>query len=430
MKRSVRRYLWQKMALILSFLLAMTVALVGCNQTQVAQPSSVTVLGQFAGEQQKSFELSLAPFEAKTGIDVIYESTDAFTSLIETRVGTGKTPDLAIFPQPGLMADYAQQGLLVPLTNFMHKRSLKTAYPDTWLDLGAVEGELYAIWYRASVKSLVWYRPTAFEAKGYDIPNTWSALVALSDRIVAEGGTPWCIGLESGEATGWPATDWVEDILLRKAGPEAYSQWIDHQLPFSSPEVIKAFDEFGKFLKTPQYVYESAAQSADISYEDAILGIFKDPPDCYLHRQGNFIADAIPTGKEPRVDYDVFPLPGIDERFGMPILVGGDAIAMFHSTPASRALMSYLASPTPAEIRVKLGGFISPQKQIPVEAYPNAVDQKIVQILIDADTIRFDASDLMPGSVGTGSFWQGMIDFAKGKSATEVAKEIDDSWPK
>ena len=306
---------------------------------------------------------------------------------------------------------------------------MRTAYSDDWIDLGSVDEVPYALWYRASVKSLVWYRPTAFEAKGYDIPSTWPDMIALSDRIVAEGGTPWCIGLESGEATGWPATDWVEDILLRTAGPEAYSQWIDHRLLFDSPPVLQAFDEFGRFLRSPQYVQGGATQSVTLSYEKATTGILTDPPECYMHRQGSFAASFFPEEKAARVDYDVFPLPGIDTRFGMPILVAGDAIALFHDTPESRAFMAYIASPTPHEIAAGLGGFISPHKQIPLEAYPNVVTQNIAQILIDADTIEFDASDMMPGYVGTGTFWQGMVDFAQGKSAEEVAKEIDQSWP-
>jgi len=326
---------------------------------QPAQKGSiVTVLGSLASKDQAIFEQAMLPFEEETGIDVVYESTDTFVSLIESRMATDKLPDVVMISQPGLMADYAESGLLVPLTRFLDIRALRTAYSDDWIDLGSVDEVPYALWYRASVKSLVWYRPTAFEAKGYDIPSTWPDMIALSDRIVAEGGTPWCIGLESGEATGWPATDWVEDILLRTAGPEAYSQWIDHRLLFDTPPVLQAFDEFGRFLRSPQYVQGGATQSVTLSYEKATTGILTDPPECYMHRQGSFAASFFPEEKAARVDYDVFPLPGIDTRFGMPILVAGDAIALFHDTPESRAFMAYIASPTPHEIAAGLGGFI------------------------------------------------------------------------
>ncbi len=390
---------------------------------------SVTILGQFTGQEQINFEAALRPFEEETGIDVIYESSDSFASLLRMRAGVLNFPDLAVFSQPGLMAEFAESGDLVPLSDFMEPRELKAAYSDSWLDLGSVEDEPYAIWYRASVKSLVWYRPSAFEAKGYDIPTTWTELIALSDRIVAEGGTPWCIGLESGGATGWPGTDWIEDIMLRTAGPEAYRQWVDHEMPFNAPPVVNAFNEFGKFLLTPKYVKGSAAATVSIPYGESPLGLFDEPPSCYMHRQANFASAFFPAEKAPRVDYDVFPLPGIDERFGSPILVAGDAVGLFSDTPESRALMEYIASATPHEISARLGGFISPQKQVLPEAYPDVVNQKIAQILANADIIRFDGSDMMPSYVGSGTFWDGVVDFAEGKKAEEITKEIEESWP-
>ena len=228
---------------------------------------------------------------------MIYESVDDFANLLQMRISASNAPDLAILPQPGLMADLARADLLVPLTDVMETQALRASYSDDWLDLGTVDKVLYGLWYRVSVKSLVWYRPTAFEAKGYDIPQTWAELMALSDRIVADGGTPWCIGLESDAASGWPGTDWVEDILLRTAGPETYSQWISHQLSFDSPPVVNAFNEFGKVLRKPKYVSGGAAKTATTFYGDAALGIFSDRPDCYLHRQGNFVASFFPADK-------------------------------------------------------------------------------------------------------------------------------------
>lgn len=403
--------------------------LASCSQSASTNSGSVTVLGQFSPEDAAKFEASVAPFEKAQGIDVIYESADNFTSLLRMRISSFNAPDLALLPQPGLMADLARENLLVPLTDVMETQALRASYSDDWLDLGTVDKVLYGLWYRVSVKSLVWYRPTAFEDKGYDIPQTWAELAALSDRIVADGGTPWCIGLESGAASGWPGTDWVEDILLRTAGPETYSQWISHQLPFDSPQIVTAFNEFAKVLRKPKYVAGGAAKTATTFYGDAALGILGDRPKCYLHRQGNFIESFFPPDAQPRVDYDVFPLPGIEDTFGTPMLVAGDAVVLLNKTPEAAALMNYLATPEPPKIWAKLGGFISPHQQVPATAYANLVTQNIVQILADADTIRFDASDMMPGAVGTGTFWSGMLEFAQGKSAAAVTKEIDESWP-
>ena len=398
-------------------------------EVETAAAKTVTILGQFSAEDAAKFEASMIPFEEETGIDVIYETADNFTSLLRMRISAFNAPDLAVLPQPGLMADLARAGLLVPLTDAIEARTLNASYSDDWLDLGTVDDELYGLWHRVSVKSLVWYRPATFEAKGYDIPQTWAELIALSDRIVADGGTPWCIGFENGEASGWPGTDWVEDILLRTAGPETYSQWISHQLPFNAPPVVNAFNEFGKILRKPKYVKGGAIRVAATPYSDSGVGILNSPSDCYMHRQANFIASFFPEDKQPRVDYDVFPLPGIQKTFGTPILVAGDAMVLLNKAPESIALVQYLATPEPHEIWAGLGGFISPHQQVPASAYSNLVTQNIVQILADADTIRFDGSDRMPSDVGTGTFWSGMIDFANGESAEAVTKEINESWP-
>ncbi|MFK8185178.1 MAG: ABC transporter substrate-binding protein [Phormidesmis sp.] len=427
-KTAQRRWGWAPVLMAVSMLLG------GCR-TLASEPNSpkqtavVTVLGQLQGEQQAAFEAAVRPFEERENIDVVYEGTDRFLTLLRLRLSAMNEPDLVVLPQPGLIADLAAEDLLVPLNEILETSSLKAAYSDTWLDLGTIDNEQYAIWYRASVKSLVWYRPTAFEAKGYGLPTTWAELKNLSDRIVEEGGTPWCIGLESGEATGWPATDWIEDIMLRTAGPEAYQQWIDNRLAFNSPTVQKAFNEFGTFLRKPKYTSVTAEEALNVPYGDSALGLFSEPPNCYMHRQASFITSFFPPEKEPRVDYDVFPLPPIDPKFGNPLLVSGDAVTMFRNTPEARKLMQYLATPEPHIIAAGLGGFMSPQKQVPLDVYPDIVSQNIAQFLLDADVVRFDASDMMPGFVGAGTFWEGMVDFAKGKSVEEVTQEIDDSWP-
>ncbi|MEM6596946.1 MAG: ABC transporter substrate-binding protein [Cyanobacteria bacterium P01_C01_bin.69] len=402
------------------------------NKTEAppgSTPGVVTILGQFSEEDGRKFEQSLIPFEKRTGIDVIYQTTDDFNSLLRMRIASFYEPDLAVLPQPGLMNDLVEGGHLVPLTEFMSPYALKSAYPDRWLDLGAVDDVPYGLWYRISLQSLVWYRPTAFEGKGYDIPNTWNELNALADQIVADGGTPWCIGLESGASSGWPATDWVEDIVLRTEGPEVYSQWVNNTMPFNSPPVIAAFKEFGRILTKKGYVKGNAKQAANTPYEESALGIFSRPPDCYLHRQGSNISSFFPKAKRARVDYDVFPLPSIDPKFGTPLLVAGEAIVMFNHTPESQALMEYLATPEPHEIWAGLGGFLSPHKQVSTDQYPDLVTRNIAQLLDDAEVIRFDGSALMPGYVGTDIFWAGMIEFAEGKSAEEVTKEIESSWP-
>ncbi|MEM9809433.1 MAG: ABC transporter substrate-binding protein, partial [Cyanobacteria bacterium P01_D01_bin.56] len=361
---------------------------------------TVTILGVVVGEQQEKLEAALQPFEEETGIEVIYEGSDSFATLLPVRVESGDAPDIAMFPQPGLMASFAEAGQMVPVTEFMDRATLEAAYPETWLSLGTVDDSLYGIWYRASVKSLVWYNPTAFAAQGFTVPTTWDEMLALSDQIVAAGVNPWCIGLESGEATGWPGTDWVEDIMLRTAGPDVYDQWITHEIPFNDSSVQTAFEEFGNIILNETYVVGGSVGAISTPFGDAPQGLVGDTPTCYLHRQANFIASFFPEDVNPAEDLDIFLLPGIEPEYGTPVLVAGDVFGMFNNTPEAQALMEYLATPTPHEIWAELGGFLSPHKQVSLDAYPDSLSQKQAEFLTNAETIRFDGSDMMPGAVG------------------------------
>ncbi|WP_024545857.1 ABC transporter substrate-binding protein [Picosynechococcus sp. NKBG15041c] len=389
----------------------------------------VTMVGVMVGEQQEKIEVALAPFTEATGIEVVYEGTDTFATTLPIRVDSGNPPDLAMFPQPGLMADFAREGRLVPLTEFMSLEDLQAAYDESWLQLGSVDDVPYGVWYRASVKSLVWYSPQQFAANGYEIPTTWDEMLALGDRLVSEDKTPWCIGMESGDATGWVGTDWVEDIMLRTAGPEVYDQWITNDIPFNDPAVENALNLFGEIVRNEASVYGGMVSVLSTPFGDSIQGLFGEDPDCYMHRQANFIEAFLPAEINLNEDVDVFPLPPINPDQGLPILVAGDVVAMFNDTPEARQLMEYLASETPHEVAASLGGYLSPRQGIDLALYPTDLSRKQAEILNNADVIRFDGSDMMPGAVGTGTFWSGMVDYVGGTDAATVLTNIENSWP-
>lgn len=389
----------------------------------------VTVLGVVIGEQQKKLEQALAPFEEETGIKVVYEGTDAFATLLPIRVESGNAPDIAMFPQPGLMLDLAKEGQLVPLETFMAKSNLQEAYSDDWLKLATLDGQIYGVWYRAAVKSLVWYNPEVFKSAGYEIPQTWQEMMALSDKIVAEGKVPWCLGIESGDATGWVATDWVEDIMLRTAGGEVYDEWVTHKIPFNDPRVKNAVTKFGEIARNDKYVLGGHIGVISTPFGDSPNPLLENPPGCYLHRQASFIASFFPENVKLGEDVDIFPLPPINPEFGNSVLVAGDVFAMFNDTPEARKLMEYLASKKPHEIWAKLGGYISPHQQVSLDVYPDEITKRQAEILLNADLIRFDASDLMPGAVGTGTFWSGMVDYVGGSDVDTVLDNIEASYP-
>ncbi len=394
--------------------------------------SEVTVFGKWTEGEGESFEAVLAGFEEATGIDVVYEGASEFETLITVRVEGGDAPDIAIFPQPALMAEFVESGDILDFGAATNVDQLNADYSTAWTSLATVGEQLSAVPYRASTKSIVWYPVAAFEAAGYAIPQTWDELLALSDQIVEEQGvTPWCIGIEHGGVTGWVATDWVEDVLLRTAPPETYDAWVAHEIPFNDPAIINAANIVGDIWFNPEYVYGGSTAILSTFVGDAQTPMFEDPPQCWFHRQAGWIPDFWPEGMEPGVDSDFFYLPPIDPAYGYPVLGAGDFVSAFSDRPEVWALMEYLASPEGVEAWVKAGGFISPNKRVPAEWYANPVDLGQAQILATATTLRFDASDLMPAEVGAGTFWTGMVDWVtgNGENTEEVFQAIEDSWP-
>jgi len=429
--------LFQLKATKLGVGLVMMLSLLGCAQgttTTVEQatakrPGTVSVIGAISGEQQAQLEAALVPFEEETGIEVVYEGTDAFTTLLPVRIDSNDAPDVAMFPQPGLMRSLAEEGALVPLEAVLTREELAQYYPESWIELSEVDNEVYGIWYRAAVKSLVWYVPEEFKKGGYQPPETWDEMLALSDRMVADGKTPWCLGLESGNASGWPGTDWVEEIVLRQSGPAYYDEWVEHGVPFNAPKVQAAFETLGQIVRSPGYVWGGKTGALSIPWGDSIGGLFGENPNCLMHRQGNFASGFFPDNVVPGEDIDFFPTPDINPDYKNALLVGGDIFAMVNDTPEARQLMAYLATPTPHEIWAAEGGFLSANTQVDLNVYPDVISRKEAALLTEAEIVRFDGSDLMPGAVGTGTFWSGIMDFVAGTSAADATEKIEFYWP-
>jgi alpha-glucoside transport system substrate-binding protein len=255
-------------------------------------------------------------------------------------------------------------------------------------------------------------------------------MIALSDQIVSDGDTPWCIGIESGAATGWVATDWMENIMLRTTTPENYDQWVSHELLFSSPEVKNAAEKMSELWLNEDYVYGGRGAIVSIFIGDSPVPMFEDPPACWFHAQAPWIQGFFGEGLEAGVDYDFFTLPPIDATYGTPVLVAGDLMVMFNDRPEVKALMEHFSTGAGVKLWVEAGGPISPHNDSSLDWYTNDIDRAVAKAILDADTVRFDASDLMPGEVGAGSFWKAMTDYVSGSVDLDTAlQEIDDSWP-
>jgi alpha-glucoside transport system substrate-binding protein len=370
---------------------------------------------------------------ADADYEVEIESAGNFEEQFQIRA-EGGTLDVAAVPQPGSIPGLVRSGTIVALEDLgFDIDELNDTFGESFVALGEYEGKHYGVPTNINLKSMVWYPKAAFDEAGYEVPETWDDLIALSDQIVADGSAPWCIGFESEGATGWPATDWMEDIMLRTAGPDVYDQWVNHEIPFDDEAVVNAAETFGEILFADGYVLGGASATADIAFGDAPLPMFEDPPGCWLHRQASFINSFFPEDAEAGTDYDWFPFPPIDQEG---TLFAGELTVV--GTAGNRPeVIDFLERFLGEEVQCEMGGVvassrISPNVNVGGDCYANEILADAADVLTEAleeNTGRFDASDLMPAEVGQGSFWTGMIEFVRGADAASVLSRIEDSWP-
>ena len=391
---------------------------------------SMSITGPWTGADKDLVDNVIAYFEEATGAAVEYSGSDSFESDFVIAAQAGSAPDMAVFPQPGLMADMARQGNLTPLADGTADWLRENyAAGESWVSLGSVDDTMYGFPYKIDVKSLVWYVPEAFEEAGYDVPETMEDLKALTDQIVEDGGTPWCIGLGSGAATGWPATDWVEDMLLRTASPETYDQWVANEIGFDDPAVVKAIEEFGYFAKNDDYVQGGAEAVASTDFRDSPGGLFEVPPSCYMHRQASFIPTFFPEGTEVGEDVDFFYFPAYEgEDLGQPVLGAGTMFVRTNDSDVTSAFIEFLQTPIAHELWMAQSGFLTPFTAVNTDVFPSDTQKALNDVLLNATTFRFDGSDLMPGEIGAGAFWTGMVDYVTGQDAEATAAAIQERW--
>lgn len=391
-----------------------------------------TIIAPEDGPHQASYK----PFEDCTGVTIKYEGSREMEAQLPVRVKGGNAPDIAYLPQPGLLKTMVATGKVIPAPAETEANVDKNM-PD-WKTYGTVDGKFYAAPLGANVKSFVWYNPTTFKDKGYEVPKTWDALLALSDKIASDNpdSKPWCAGIESGDATGWPATDWVEDVMLRTAGAETYDKWVNHEIPFNDPAVATALAEVGKILKNPKFVNGGQGDVktiASTSFQDAGQAILDG--SCFMHRQASFYAANWPEGTDVSENGEIwaFYLPAKDETT-KPVLGAGEVTAAFADRPEVKAFQTYLSSTEWATERAKTcgtGGCLTANVNVDPTLLKNPIDNLSATMLTDKNaTFRFDGSDLMPGAVGAGTFWKGMTNWITGQGDKATLDYIEASWPK
>lgn len=401
------------------------------TQKSTETKKTIRIFGAFRGEEAARFDEIVKIFNAKTGYNVVYEGSPEFETQILVQAEAGTPPDIAALPQPGMMKNFASRGFIKPLSSNVVSK-IDQNYAKVWKDLGSYDGKVYGLFHRVNAKSFVWYPKKAFESKGYKVPKTWDELVALENKIVADGGTPWSIGFESGAATGWVGTDWLENIVLRTAGPEVYDKWVNHEIPFNDPAIQKALGYIGEIMLNQKYVYGGPTNILTTNFGDSVKPLFDNPPKAFLHSQGNFITGFMPENIQKNLveEVGVFAIPSIDPKWGTPVLGGGDQFVVFNDSPEVQEFMAFLSTWEACAPWAKVGGALFPHKNQNFADYGNAIERDIAKILVNATVFRFDASDLMPAEVGAGTFWTGMVDYVGGRKADAVLTNIEKSWPK
>ena len=371
----------------------------------------------------------------EAGIEVKIERVDSIDKLIKTKIQAGDTPDIALLPQPGVVASVVELGAAFPLDDVLDTDALESSMVAGALDAGTIDGELYGLLTSMNVKSLVFYPKKAFEKAGYPQPESLDELTELADQIKADGGTPWCLTMESGDATGWVATDWMEDLVMRYGGVDAYNDWVAGDLPFTDPVVKEAAAYFENVALTEGNVLGGRQAITATPFTEAAKPMFdKDKPGCWLLKQGSFFVgpDFLPEEVFANVDEElgVMGFPPAEAGGENPVLGGGDLAVLMSDSEDAKTAMNFLAESDIADEAVPGSSFISPHKDFDVSLYATETTRSIAQVAYDSTAFLFDGSDSMPAEVGAGSFWKEMTAWLNGDEDIDTAlQNIDDSWP-
>ncbi len=404
-----KRY-WHFITLALAVLIAMPATMPAAAQSSsidcksAKKGDTISLLYQWSGLEETQLNKILKPLADACGINFVSTSTRD-QSLLDTEVQSGKPPDIAFWT---LAAAIHYQDKVVPMDQL---GADKTAYADFWIKNGSVNGKWLALPVKADIKTIIWYSPAVFKAKKYDVPKTWDDLNTLVETMVKNGDVPWSMGFESGDATGWTGSDFIQDILLVQQGPDYVNNIIAGKVPYNDPGVKAAYEIYGKWAKDPKYTVGGAQGTLSTNFLDAIYKPFSDPPQAMMVKQSGFAGDAV-AAKFPDLkygaDYDFFPVPGAKGLQG-----GADLMFSFSKSAAVQAFITYLSSPLGGENWAKAGFGESPNKAA-TGKYTDAALQKKADALANTTGFTYDLGDTIPGGFGKAE-WTAIVNFVNGK---------------
>lgn len=400
----------------------------GESSTDTEATPAVEIFGPFRGVEAELLASSLEPFEQSTGTPIRYTGTGAFTADLEAQLRAADPPDIALIPQPGVVAELADAGTLAPLSPET-LAALETNYSDQARALAEIDGVAVGVPFQLSLKSLVWYRPEVFDRLGLSIPESLDELSALADQIEGEGLAPWCLGIEAQASTGWVATDWTEEMVLRLAGPDTYDAWIEGDTEFGDASIAESYEAFRELALVPGRSAGGIAEILRTSHQASPLGLFGDSPQCAMHRQASFVINSMPPDLDfgPDGDIHFFEFPGSSSAEAAPLLVGSVLAVSFDDRPEVAAVMSHLADPASTRVWAEAGGFIRPHSTVDLNEIP-PVDRAATELIRAAEILRADASDAMVPSVGSGLLWSEITSWvAEEITYEELAQTVDEA---
>lgn len=411
---------------------AVGLAAVACGGDDAAERPVVEVFGNLVGERGRQFADVLHDVGADAGVDLRYVGVSSFVEQLADRLEAGDPPEVVLLPQPGVLADLDRRGVLEPLPSALAEQSARDV-PSGLVDLVTIEGAPAALWVSVDVKGLVWYRPSVFAERGLAVPGSLDELAALAEqvRVGADGVAPWCVALQAGASTGWVGTDWVEAYLLRRLGPDAYDRWTAGELRFDDPTVVAVFNELDTLLRQPGALAGGSRTVLTTPWELVADGLVADPPRCTMVLQADFLRHELPPDTRIGLDgdVDVFVLPPAEPGERAPLVLGGLLAAPLETGPAVADALAVLGSvELGTELMARLG-LISPHAGVAATTAGDEFVARLVELVRGAEVLRFDGSDLMPSSVGTGSFWAGMRAFFAREALDSVIATIEAGWP-
>ncbi|MFF4236847.1 ABC transporter substrate-binding protein [Actinomadura geliboluensis] len=359
--------------------------------------TTIEVAAKWTGAEETNFRKVLQAFEQKTGAKVNYASTGENTdAYLGPRIEAGNPPDVAILPQPGLMQQYAQKGSLKPLSADV-VTEVGNNFAPYWKELGSSGGKTYGVMVKAAYKSILWYRPDAFSEAGVQPPAAWADLVKASGTLQDAGSTPFT--LAAGPQDSWTLTDWFENVYLSQAGPENYDKLAKHEIKWTDPTVGKALETLAQIWGKADYLNGGVAAATKTKFDESVTQVFGQQKAAMVYG-GDFAAANIATTKaKVGTDAKVFAFPKAGDT--APAILGGDVAVALKDGKGAQELMKFLASPEAGKVWAGLGGYLTPNKNVPPDAYSDPIAKQLIgQLQQSGDAARYDMSDLAPAAFG------------------------------